>query len=76
MRALGLEEVLCTTTDAGSLGWNTFGWSWSFANLAPSKTMKRGLRLTGRLLAGLLAPIEGREGFGSAYTAVYRKVTP
>lgn len=76
MRALGLEEVLCTTTDAGSLGWNTFGWSWSFANLATSKTTKRGLRLAGRLLAGLLAPIEGREGFGSAYTAVYRKVMP
>lgn len=76
MRTLGLEEVLCTTTDVGSLGWNSFGWSWSFANFATPKTMKRGLRLTGRLLAGLLAPIEGREGFGSAYTAVYRKVMP
>lgn len=76
MRALGLEEVLCTTTDAGSLGWNTFGWSWSFASLATSKPMKRGLRLTGRLLALLLAPIEGREGLGSAYTAIYRKAKP
>jgi 2-polyprenyl-3-methyl-5-hydroxy-6-metoxy-1,4-benzoquinol methylase len=76
MHALGLDEVLCTTTDVGSLGWNTFGWSWSFANLATSKPMKRCLRLTGRLLAWLLAPIEGREGFGSAYTAIYRKAKP
>lgn len=76
MHALGLEEVLCTTMDAGSLGWNSFGWSWSFANFATPRTMKRGLRLLGRLLAKLLAPLEGREGFGSAYTAVYRKPAP
>jgi 2-polyprenyl-3-methyl-5-hydroxy-6-metoxy-1,4-benzoquinol methylase len=73
MRELGLDEVLSTTTDTGSLGWNTFGWSRSFANLVAPRTMKRALRLSGRLLASLLAPIEGLEGLGSAYTAVYRK---
>ena len=73
MRALGLEEELCTTRDPGSLGWNAFGWSWSFANHVTPRIMKRALRLSGRVLAGLLAPVEGREGLGSAYTAVYRK---
>jgi hypothetical protein len=35
--------------------------------------MKRALRLTGRVFAAAVAPLEGRDGFGSAYTAVYRK---
>lgn len=73
MRAFGLEEVLCTTRDEGSLGWNSFGWGWSFANLVRPDILKRGLRLSGRILSRILAPIEGREGLGSAYTAVYRK---
>lgn len=73
MRALGLKEELCTTRDTGSLGWNSFGWSWSLAGLVASKIMKRVLRLSGRMLAWIASPIEGREGAGSAYTAVYRK---
>jgi SAM-dependent methyltransferase len=73
MRAFGLDEELCTTRDEGSLGWNAFGWGWSFAGLVTPNVMKRGMRLSGRILAKVLAPIEGREGSGSAYTAVYRK---
>jgi 2-polyprenyl-3-methyl-5-hydroxy-6-metoxy-1,4-benzoquinol methylase len=73
MRALGLGEELCTTRDPGSLGWNAFGWSWSFANQVTPRIMKRALRLSGRVLAKIISPIEGREGLGSAYTAVYRK---
>ena len=73
MAALGLAEELCTTTDPGSLRWNAFGWSWSLANLTESKTLKRGLRLAGRLFAALISPLERIEGSGSAYTAVYRK---
>jgi hypothetical protein len=76
MRALGLAEERCTTRDAGSLAWNTFGWSWSFANLVTLPVVKRALRLSGRILARSLEPIEGREGLGSAYTAVYRKPVP
>jgi 2-polyprenyl-3-methyl-5-hydroxy-6-metoxy-1,4-benzoquinol methylase len=76
MHALGLREELCTTRDAGSLRWNAFGWSWSFAGLAGSRIMKRALRLAGRVVAGIAAPLEGREGLGSAYTAVYRKPVP
>ncbi len=73
IRALGLTEELCTTRDPGSLRWNSFGWNWSLANHVTPRIMKRAVRLSGRVLAGLLAPIEGREGLGSAYTAVYRK---
>jgi 2-polyprenyl-3-methyl-5-hydroxy-6-metoxy-1,4-benzoquinol methylase len=73
MRALGMQEELCSTRDAGSLRWNAFGWSWSFANLVSQTAIKRALRLCGRVLAWLLAPIEGREGAGSAYTSVFRK---
>lgn len=76
MRALGLREELCTTRDPGSLRWNSFGWSWSLAGLAAAPTVKRGLRLAGRAVAAILAPIEGREGLGSAYTAAYRKPAP
>jgi SAM-dependent methyltransferase len=71
--ALGLEELLCTTTDPGSIGWNTFGWSWSLASFVPPGFLRRAVRVAARLLAPLAAPIERREGAGSAYTAVFRK---
>ena len=72
-QALGLEQLLCTTTDEGSLGWNAFGWGWSLASFAPGRFAQRGVRFAGRVLAPLAAPIERREGAGSAYTAVFRK---
>jgi 2-polyprenyl-3-methyl-5-hydroxy-6-metoxy-1,4-benzoquinol methylase len=73
MDALGCEQLLSTTTDEGSLGWNDFGWRFSLANLADGRGLKRALRFGGRLLARLFAPLESREGRGSAYTAVFRK---
>jgi 2-polyprenyl-3-methyl-5-hydroxy-6-metoxy-1,4-benzoquinol methylase len=73
MAALGLEAELVTTTDPGSLGWNDFGWRFSFANLAPRSALKRPLRLAGRVAGTLAAAIDRREGRGSAYTAVFRK---
>ncbi len=76
VRALGLEELLCTTTDAGSLRCNTFGWSQSLANFAAIGAAKRVLRFSGRIVARVLTAIERRDGLGSAYTAVYRKPTP
>jgi len=75
VRALGLEKLLCTTTDAGSLECNKFGWSQSLANFAATRAVKRALRLSGRIAARILAPMERRDGLGSAYTAVYRKPT-
>jgi SAM-dependent methyltransferase len=75
MNELGFETLLCTTTDPGSIGWNEFGWRFSLANLVSPPVLKRALRFGGRLVAWLFAPIERREGGGSAYTAVFRKRT-
>lgn len=72
-RALGLVPELVTTRDPGSLGWNDFGWRFSLANLSPVAGLKRPLRLAGRILGKLATPIDGLEGKGSAYTAVFRK---
>jgi SAM-dependent methyltransferase len=73
VRSMGLERIWATTRDPGSLGWNTFGWEWFFANLTRMRVINFGLRLLGRLTAALLSPVEGREGAGSAYTVVFRK---
>jgi 2-polyprenyl-3-methyl-5-hydroxy-6-metoxy-1,4-benzoquinol methylase len=75
MCALGLVEEWSTTRDAGSLHWNAFGWSWSLSNFVRPRILKRAMRLCGRVLAGSLSWVEGREGLGSAYTAVFRKPT-
>jgi 2-polyprenyl-3-methyl-5-hydroxy-6-metoxy-1,4-benzoquinol methylase len=72
-RSLGLEQLACTTTDTGGVGWDAFGWGWSLASFAPAGLARRAVRFGGRLLAPLAAPIERREGAGSAYTAVFRK---
>lgn len=71
--AAGLEQVLCTTTDRGSIGWNGFGWMFSLQNLVPSPFLKRAMRLIGRAVTPVASMIENREGRGSAYTAVFRK---
>lgn len=73
LKQLGLEELLITTRDAGSLGWNTFGWSFSLSSFTRSPALKRILRLAGRLPALLFSPVERQEGKGSAYTAIFRK---
>ena len=70
---LGLQELLMTTRDEGSLGWNDFGWSFSLAGFVPGFWPKRILRMAGKILAKLAAPFETREGTGSAYTAIFRK---
>jgi 2-polyprenyl-3-methyl-5-hydroxy-6-metoxy-1,4-benzoquinol methylase len=74
MKTLGMTPVLRTTRDTGSLGWNTFGWEFSLASFFDSRLLRRVARKAGRTLARLLAPIESREGQGSAYTVALRKV--
>ena len=69
----GLEQVLCTTTDHGSIGWNGFGWVYSLPHLGSSPFSKRVLRFAGRKITPAASLIEGREGVGAAYTAVFRK---
>ena len=73
LTGLGLEELLTTTTDQGSLGWNEFGWTFSLANMVKPPLLKRLLRIVGRVLTRLLSWYEGVEGRGSGYTVVFRK---
>lgn len=73
LTGLGLEELLTTTTDPGSLGWNEFGWTFSLANMVKPPLAKRLLRIVGRVLTRLLSWHEGSEGRGSGYTVVFRK---
>ena len=70
---LGLEELVVTTRDPGSLGWNRFGWGFSLANFTGFAASRRLLRLIGCVPALLFSPVERREGKGSAYTAIFKK---
>jgi 2-polyprenyl-3-methyl-5-hydroxy-6-metoxy-1,4-benzoquinol methylase len=72
-REAGLEPLLQTTTDKGSLGWNAFGWDYSLGNLPKNRLSKRIAHAIGRQLAKLLRPLESAEGRGSAYTVIYRR---
>jgi SAM-dependent methyltransferase len=73
LHRVGYRVVSLTTTDPGSIGWNTFGWQVYLGNYFRSHPMKVGTHLAGRLLGKILAPVERREGNGSAYTLVARK---
>lgn len=73
LTALGLEELLTTTTDRGSLGWNEFGWVFSLTNMAKNRLIERMLRIVGRVLNTLFSSYERVEGRGSGYTVVFRK---
>ena len=72
-RALGLEPVLITTTDAGSLGWNSFGWAVTLRNFFAATPLRAVAHLAGRILNKLVAPLERRGQRGSAYTIVLRR---
>jgi SAM-dependent methyltransferase len=73
LRSKGLITVWETTDDPGSRGWNTFGWEYFFMNLSRRMRMKQLLRALGAGISLVLAPLERREGKGSAYTIVFRK---
>jgi 2-polyprenyl-3-methyl-5-hydroxy-6-metoxy-1,4-benzoquinol methylase len=69
----GLRTLMTTTTDAGSLGWNDFGWRESLSNLVPSRPAKTVLNIIGHAMAVALHRTERHEGLGSAYTIVFQK---
>jgi SAM-dependent methyltransferase len=71
----GFELEFATFTDEGSLGWNTFGWATSMANLARNGVAKRVLAVSGRVLSVALRPIERLGDNGASYTAVFRKAS-
>ena len=72
-RTLGLEPLLVTMTDAGSLGWNSFGWAVTLRNFFESRPLRAMAHLTGRVVNKLVAPVERRGQRGSAYTIVLRR---
>lgn len=70
----GLRLEFVTTDDEGTRGWNTFGWEFFLGNLARHPRISRMLRRVGRMLARVMRPFDRREGYGSAYTLVFRKI--
>lgn len=76
LTAFGLTRVLQTTTDPGSLGWNAFGWIFSFSNFFSNNVLRRIARLCGRVVTAVARPLEQQEGRGAAYTAVFRRPGP
>ena len=72
-RRAGLETVLATTTDRGSLFWNTFGWQTVLSNRFSNRYAKTVMHVAGCAVGWIFHPIEGVDGRGSAYTAIFRK---
>ena len=60
-------------TDAGSLGWNSFGWAVTLRNFFESRPLRAMAHLTVRVVNKLVAPVERRGQRGSAYTIVLRR---
>jgi len=75
-RDLGLEVVLMTTQDPGTLGWNVFGWRESLAGFVRGRYSRSALRLVGSIVARLMASVDQRGLDGSTYTLVLRKPHP
>ena len=73
MDKLGFQPLLITTTDQGSLKYNSFGWGMSIKTYFRFKPLRFGAYCIGRVLAGLLVPIESKGRRGSCYTAVFRR---
>ena len=71
---LGLEPLLVTTRDSGSIAWNRFGWEYSLPNVFPRRSRPRMMSI-GRRVGRLARFVDDGEGRGSAYTAVLRKAT-
>ena len=73
MAKLGFTTVSVTMTDPGARGWNMFGWQYSLSNFAESRFIKNMLFFLGAVLTRIMAPFEGNDQAGSAYTLIFRK---
>ncbi len=73
MRTLGLDTLLCTTRDPGSIECNVFGWRKSLSNLVKNPFLKEKIYYLGRLAADVAGFVERREGRGSGFTAIFGK---
>ncbi len=74
MQTFGLTPLLLTTTDKGSIGWNSFGWSASLRNFFTNPGVRAIAHFAGRVLAKLFGPVERSGWRGNAYTAIFQKV--
>jgi Methyltransferase domain len=77
---MGVQLIWWTTNDPEGRSWNVFGWSQTLRNLTPTAIRNSLLvrlvsRVAGSLFAQVVLPWESAEFNGSAYTAVFRKVT-
>jgi SAM-dependent methyltransferase len=68
----GLKTVLETATDAGGLGWNSFGWNVSLNHLAAIGGLHFP-KLASKVICRLARPVERSGLRGTAYTLVLRK---
>jgi 2-polyprenyl-3-methyl-5-hydroxy-6-metoxy-1,4-benzoquinol methylase len=65
-----LELIEQTTTDAGTLIWNKFGWQWSMRNFVRHRAQ---MKIPARLVDLLMRPIERPRHRGTTYTLIFRK---
>lgn len=69
----GLSRVDISTSDPGSIGWNSFGWAMSPGNVFKNRYWRIMMSYVGRIIGKLIAPIERGGMQGSSYTVIYRK---
>jgi SAM-dependent methyltransferase len=69
----GLKPELLDATGWGSVGFNSYGWAFSFKNGFRGAWSGALAHLAGRVLTKLLIPIERSGWRGSTYTAVFRR---
>lgn len=74
LRPEGLIPIFSTTKDPGSIGWNHFGWQTSLVNFASGPITQASLSLLGKFISTAVSPLDQIEGFGSAYTVIFKKV--
>jgi hypothetical protein len=74
LRPLGFEVVDETTSDAGGLSWNRFGWQRLLGNALPRwRILRLATAVAGHAIGLALSPIERRPMKGAAYTLILRK---
>jgi 2-polyprenyl-3-methyl-5-hydroxy-6-metoxy-1,4-benzoquinol methylase len=74
MQNQGMKVELSTTLDEGSIGHNLLGWFHSLANLFSQPTVNHWLKMLAHKATQWARPWEEKEGKGSTYTMVFRKV--
>jgi SAM-dependent methyltransferase len=73
VRRFGLSCVHVGTDDEDARSWNRFGWQRLLMNISPEKWTQRAAYMLGWALSAVMAPMDRRDGAGSAYTLVLRK---